>query len=242
MSHGICIAAAAARPVRPALMQSYQKGALCRMKMLFLFRLVLAATVLSMLSGCFMNTDSWRYEYRYRVFQSKEEMPSMLQGPIDADLLTQRFVPPAEINKCMDELTSQGFKLWRVEPVPDSPYCTFILRRPVKGEMRPMRAPMEFCGVYEVAEHAGVPTVFYAFQPTYYGYTVVRFEGADDPAVFDTKWDGGKSQLVGDDGQTHHVIVMTANGSAIVDAQEKILPDRLDRKIFTARRVNTGQP
>jgi hypothetical protein len=208
------------------------------MKALASLRWLFVLAVLTMLGGC-MSFGSGRYEYRYRVFQAKEEMPTVMPGPIGSDILAQRFIPPAEINKCMDALTADGFTLWRIEKVPDTSYYTFVLRRPMAARMRPMRAPTEFCGVYQV-QAPNDQTFFYAFQPTYYGYTVIRFHGAEEPKIIETKWDGNK--LACRDGDTHHQIVLSGDGFSIIHAEERLMPNKLDRKVYTARRIVTGQP
>lgn len=211
-----------------------------RMKAFASLRLLFALAALCLLGGCsHYYFCGERYEYRYRVFEAKETMPKAMEGPIGSDILAQRYNPPSEINKCLDSLTAEGFKLWRIEKVRDTNYYTFILRRPVIGKMAPMRAPTEFCGVYQV-QAPNDQTTFYAFQPTYYGYTVIRFHGADDPAIIETKWDGDK--LVADAAGVHHIFILTADGFSIVHSEDHLLAKGLDRKIFNARRINTAQP
>ena len=162
----------------------------------------------------------------------------MMEGPIGSDILAQRFLKPAEINASLETLSKEGFKLWKIEKVADTAFYTLILRRPLATRMQPMRAPTEFIGVYQVQAPED-QTIFYALAPTYYGFTVVRFHGNDEPRMFDAKWDGGK--LVCDQGGMHHVIVLAADGYGIVHAEEKVLPSGLERKVFTARRIQCGK-
>jgi hypothetical protein len=211
------------------------------MKALVSVRWIFAVAALAMLSGCcgLSLCDSARWEYRYRVFKAAEEMPSMLEGPIDADILSQRFLPASDVNKAMDDLTKEGFKLVKIERIKDTPYCTFVLRRPLTVKMRPMKAPMEYIGTYQV-QPPNAQTIYYSLSPTYYGYMVVIFNGSETPRVLETTWDGDK--LVCTEGDLHHTFLLSGDGFAIAHAEEKILPDRLERKIFNARRIQTGKP
>lgn len=209
------------------------------MKALAAFRWLFAVAALVTLNGCFMTWSGDHYEYRYRVFQARELMAGEIEGPIATETLAQRYLPPAEVGRAMDSLTREGFKLWKIQKVADTPYYTFILRRPVAGQMRPMRAPTEYAGVYQVQEPADT-TNFYAFQPTYYGYTVVRFHGAADPLVIESRWDGDKLEC--NQGDTHHIFIMSGDGLAITHTEERLLADRIERKVYFARRVQTGQP
>lgn len=210
------------------------------MKAFASFRLLFALAALCLLGGCrHYYFCGERYEYRYRVFEAKETMPKAMEGPIGSDILAQRFNPPSDVNKALDSLTAEGFKLWRIEKVRDTNYHTFILRRPVTGKMAPMRAPSEYTGVYQV-QAPGDTTTFYAFQPTYYGFTIVRFHGADEPQIIETRWDGDK--LVCNEGNVHHVIILTADGFSIVHSEDYLVAKGLERKVINARRVNTAQP
>lgn len=193
-----------------------------------------------MLAGCTRFT--WvpdRYEYRYRVFQAGAPMPSTMQAPFSKDELTQRFLPAGAVNRSIELLAKDDFRLMRIEQVPDTGYYTFIFRRPIPWRQRPQRAPTEYTGVYQV-QPPNDTTTYVALTPTYEGYTGVVFHGSEVPEVIEAKWDG--EELKGQTGHIQHSFLVSGDGFAIVYVREDLSEKGFERKVLNARRVQTGQP
>ena len=223
------------------------RESIAHMKSATLRHLRLAALSLCaivMLAGC--SPYGWPqkgfirgYEYRYRVFEAGQSLPSTLEGPYDGDQLAQRFLPVGALNRAMEVLSQEGFVLWKIERIPGSTYYTFTFRRSRPMGFRPTLAPAEFTGVYQV-QSPGDTSQYYALGPIYAGYTVVIFHGAEVPQVVDAKWDG--KHLQSQCGDTHHEFMLSGDGLTLVHTQDRILSGGLERKVFRAQRVQTGKP
>jgi hypothetical protein len=200
---------------------------------------VIAVCGMLLLTGCAGTMGVGHYEYRYRIFEAKQMMPSATEVPISTEMLAQRYQPAADIHRAMDDLTREGFRLSKIDRIQWSNYYTFTFRRPLPSGTPPQRAPMELSGAYRT-QSPGNSSRYYACSPSYNGCTVVVLDGSETPEVIETTWDG--HQLVGRSEDCHHSFCLSGDGLSITHIQEKMLAGGMDRQVFSAMRLQNGRP
>lgn len=176
------------------------------------------------------------FEYRYRTFEALKPLPDQMMQPISDDLLAERFIPLAALNRSMDLLSQQGFNLWKIKRVQQSQYYTLIFRRALPEGYRPTRAPMEMIGLFE-AQPPAESSRYYYFSPTLEGYTVFISPSGQPIQSIQTRWNQREEQLMGQVGPVEHLFRLGRRGQTIMHIAEKLTPGKLEREVIDLRRV-----
>lgn len=153
------------------------------------------------------------YEERYRLFFIKDHIsPERIQK--DPEWANQHLSAMAGLNRSFEELSAEGFQLYKTLPVGDGGGATrFIFRRSIPEGFKTTNAPMEFTGVYSYREDENSPLTYYVFDPRPNGYTV-RVVTEVDERVTPAKWDGAK--LTWRDGDDEHGVTLSGDGRSII--------------------------
>lgn len=196
-----------------------------------------AVCVLLLIAGCRILPPASpieAFEYRYRVFQAGQPLPTTMEAPLPLQVLTERTLPAGALNHSMDQLSKEGFKLHDIEQIPETGYYIFNFRKPVIDRYLPTQAPMEFTGVYRPAT-SGHMMVYYAFTPKYPGYTVTLFGRGELPTVLQAEWTG--KMLRAQQGQTRFSFVIAGDGRTVTAIEETPLKGELQRNVVTLERM-----
>ncbi|MCE5228175.1 hypothetical protein LLG95_01080 [bacterium] len=199
-------------------------------------RLSIAMLAMLTLAGCLVAPlvpRSDAYEYRYRVFQAGQALPSTMTPPFPMEILTERTLPPGGLNHAMDQLSEQGFKLNSLQQIPDTEFYIFKFRKPIVDGYRPSQAPMEFTGVYRPTS-VQLP-VYYAFTPKYPGYDVTIFGRSEAPLQVKADWNG--KYLSARDGATRFTFVLSGDGHSVTAIEETPVQNELQRNVLSLERM-----
>lgn len=179
-----------------------------------LFVLLAALAGLASNYGCARKTGIHVvYEERYRLFFIKDHIsPERIQK--DPEWASQRLGAMAGLNRSFEELSAEGFQLYKTLPVGDGGGATrFIFRRSIPEGFKTTKAPMEYTGVFSYREDENSPITYYVFDPRPNGYTV-REITAEGERVSAGAWDGSK--LRWRDGDDEHGVILSGDGRSII--------------------------
>ncbi len=196
-------------------------------------RLLAPCALVAMLlaAGCAAPMHQAAYEYRYRVFEAGQPLPSTMEQTLVDQVVLRSFNTPAELNASIDELTKEGFVLEKVEQVRDTPYYVFVFQRELPLGFRQTRAPAEFAGSFR-PDNQMFSGIQYTFTPVYQGYKVSILRPGLDPQVVDAVWTG--SALVAEKDRTQHTFLLGGTGSAVTHVEETLgAPGAMSRQVFT---------
>lgn len=193
--------------------------------------LITALMGLSLLTGCYHSEGIHAvYEDRHRIFFTKDVVsPTSLAA--DPESAQQRFRPLASLNSSFEDLTSQGFKLVRVEPymAGRDPATRFTFRRLVPEGTLPTVAPLELAGLYSTEpEDEDAKPVHYILDPQPEGYHVMMVTPEGQTEV-DARWDG--KQLKWREGAIEHTLAMAADARSIIHTVTTLPMGGTDRAV-----------
>lgn len=169
-----------------------------------------AALYVCMAWGC-ASAPAPKFEERYRLFFAKS-LPVTVKPGDSAETISQAFAPSVAVNRALEEFTQQGFKLEEIKPIEWGEGATLLtFRKRLKNEETPLRAPINFVGVYRVNDNKPEPT-YYVLTQGKDSYEV-HITGGSDPKTIHAEWEG--RELVWNDDHGKNNLRLTPDGKTL---------------------------